>query len=198
MSVFIRRWHLYCQNTEQAPEQLIQDNINGMVGRKDEHTLRQHFSLNDVKKEMGGWNPYSMSWTWSRPAAEPLCALLGLGIDTRAGTSITYPEPVPVWFMCCEMPKAMCWERGCDDWVGPSCSFSAWGISDCTWSKSQPKSINSEFKHRKMEIIISISTETHSARKLSLKILNEILFEKHIALHYSFISLSLSFMNFHS
>lgn len=88
MSVFIRRWHLYCQNCEQVPEQLIQDNINGMVGRKDDHTVRQHFSLNVLKKETRGWNLYSMNWAWSRSAAELLCGFLGLGVDTRAGTSI--------------------------------------------------------------------------------------------------------------
>lgn len=89
MSVFIGKWHLYCHNSEQVPKQVIQDYMNGLVGRKDDHTVRQHFSLSVLKKEMGRLNSYSMNWTWSRSAAKLLCDLLGLGIDTRAGTSIT-------------------------------------------------------------------------------------------------------------
>lgn len=75
--------------------------------------------------------------------------------------STTYPEPVHILVMSCELTKhAMCGERGCDDWVRSLCSFSAWGVSDFPWSKAHPKWINSEFKHGKMGILIKIDTET--------------------------------------
>lgn len=148
MSVFIRRWHLYCQNSEQVPEQLIQDSINGVAGRKDEHTMRQHFSLNGVKKEMG--DEICVPWT-------------ELGADLLQSSSVAHwgweltPELEPasehhrplsrasphLGHILWDDQTGMCWEYGCDDWVGPS--FSAFlylfcmGFSDCTWSKSQLK-----------------------------------------------------------